>query len=277
MIELHNISKSYRLANGERRYVFRDLDFSFPDGANIGLIGRNGAGKSTLLRIIGGIDTPDRGRVVTDKRISWPIGLSGMQGSLTARDIVKFVCRVYGTTHEEMLEKVRYVEAFAEIGEYFDQPIKTYSSGMRAKVNFGTSLAFDFDYYLMDEVGAVGDAAFKEKSRRVLQERIARSRVIMVSHSMSAIARECDVVVLLQEGEAVLYEDVQEGIEAYQAVAGEEAQRSMPRKKRRGLAGMSAEARELLRQQPKEERVQARLLLRQQRQQGRKQQHESAE
>jgi capsular polysaccharide transport system ATP-binding protein len=277
MIELHNISKSYRLANGERRYIFRDLDFSFPDGANIGLIGRNGAGKSTLLRIIGGIDTPDRGRVVTDKRISWPVGLSGMQGSLTARDIVKFVCRVYGTTHEEMLEKVRYVEAFAEIGEYFDQPIKTYSSGMRAKVNFGTSLAFDFDYYLMDEVGAVGDAAFKEKSRRVLQERIARSRVIMVSHSMSAIARECDVVVLLEDGEAVLYEDVQEGIKAYEAVAGADAPRNMARKKRRGLAGLSAEAREMLRQQPKEERAQARLLLRQQRQQGRKQENESAE
>lgn len=218
MIELRNITKSYRLDNGERRYIFRDLNFTFPEGANIGLIGRNGAGKSTLLRIIGGIDTPDRGKVVTDQNISWPVGTTGMQGTLTGRDIVKFVCRVYGTTHEEMLEKVRFVEEFAELGEYFDQPIRFYSSGMRGRINFGTSLAFDFDYYLMDEVGATGDAAFKEKSKRVLQERIERAHVIMVSHNMSEIARLCNVVVLVQDGEAILYEDVKEGIAAYQSM-----------------------------------------------------------
>jgi len=277
MIELHDITKSYRLDNGERRYVFRNLNFSFPEGANVGLIGRNGAGKSTLLRIIGGIDTPDRGRVVTDKRISWPVGLTGMQGSLTGRDIVKFVCRIYGTTHEEMLEKVRYVEDFAEIGEYFDQPIKSYSSGMRARVNFGTSLAFDFDYYLMDEVGAVGDAAFKAKSSKVLQERIATSRVIMVSHSMSTIAKECDVVVLVHDGKATLYENVQDGIKAYQAMAGPEMQLGDQGDNRKAAAGWSLEEREMLRQLPREERAQARLLLRQQRQQGQIQKNESTE
>jgi len=278
MIELRNITKSYRLENGERRYIFRDLNFSFPDGANIGLIGRNGAGKSTLLRIIGGIDIPDRGQVITDKSISWPVGLGGLHGALTGRDIVKFVCRIYGTTHEEMLEKVGYVEDFAEIGEYFDQPIKSYSSGMRAKVNFGTSLAFDFDYYLMDEVGAVGDAAFKEKSRKALQERIAKSRVIMVSHSMSSIAKQCDVVVLVQDGKAILYENVKEGIKAYQAMSGpEERLHQRRKKKRRELAELSVEERKMLRQLPEEERAQARLLLRQQRREERKQKNESAE
>lgn len=220
MIELRDITKSYRLDNGERRYIFRNLSFVFPDGANIGLIGRNGAGKSTLLRIIGGIDTPDNGRVVTDKRISWPVGLSGMQGSLTGRDSVKFICRVYGTTREEMLEKVRFVDDFAELGVYFDQPVKFYSSGMRARLNFGMSLAFDFDYYLMDEVGAVGDAAFKLKSRKILRERIDTAHVIVVSHNMSEIAKLCNVVVLVQGGEAILYEDVGEGIQAYEAMVG---------------------------------------------------------
>lgn len=221
MIELQNLTKSYRLSNGERRYIFRDLNFSFPEGTNIGLIGRNGAGKSTLMRLIGGIDTPDRGRIVTDKRISWPVGLSGgLQGSLTGRDGVKFVCRIYGMTRDEMLEKVRFVQDFAEIGDYFDQPVKSYSAGMRARLNFGLSWAFDFDYYLMDEVGAVGDARFKQKSRQLMDERIGQSNVILVSHAMPEIARLCNVVVLVNDGQAILYEDVDEGIRAYQETAG---------------------------------------------------------
>lgn len=217
MIELRNLTKSYVLSGGERRYVFKDLNFTFPDGVNIGLIGRNGAGKSTLLRLIGGIDWPDRGGVYSDKRISWPVGIGGgMQGSLTGRDGVKFLCRIYGTSHAVMREKVAFVEDFAEIGEYFDQPVKSYSSGMKARLNFGMSLAFDFDYYLMDEVGAVGDAAFKAKSKRILEERIAHSHVIMVSHSMSEIARICSVVLLVQDGRVCQYNDVQQGIQAYQ-------------------------------------------------------------
>lgn len=221
MIELRNITKSYVLQDGTRHYIFRDLCFNFPEGANIGLIGRNGAGKSTLLRIIGGIDTPDRGRVITDKRVSWPVGLSGaLHGALTGRDSIKFVCRIYGAEGEVMREKVAFVQDFAEIGEYFDQPVKTYSAGMRARLNFGMSLAFDFDYYLMDEVGAVGDAAFKAKSKAVLKDRISRSNIIMVSHSMSEIATLCNVIVLVQDGQATLYESVKEGINAYQKMTG---------------------------------------------------------
>jgi capsular polysaccharide transport system ATP-binding protein len=221
MIELQNLTKSFHLTSGQRRYVFRDLNFAFPEGANIGLIGRNGAGKSTLLRLLGGIDQPDHGRVVTDKRISWPVGLSGgLQPSLTGRDSVKFVCRVYGTTREEMLEKIAFVQDFAEIGEYFDQPVRSYSSGMRARLNFGLSWAFDFDYYLMDEIGAVGDARFKQKSRELMESRITRSNIILVSHAMPEIARLCNVVVLVDAGQAILYEDVDEGIRAYQQAAG---------------------------------------------------------
>ncbi|NTV94309.1 MAG: ABC transporter ATP-binding protein [Thiobacillus sp.] len=217
MIELRNLTKSYILKGGERHYVFRDLNFSFPEGASIGLIGRNGAGKSTLLRLIGGIDTPDRGQVLSDKRISWPVGLvGGLQGSLTGRDGVKFVCRLYGVAGEAMRQKIRFVEDFAEIGEYFDQPVKSYSSGMRSRLNFGMSMAFDFDYYLIDEVMAVGDASFRAKSQKVLEERLGRANVILVSHNMADIARLCTIVVLVQHGRAILYENVQEGIRAYQ-------------------------------------------------------------
>jgi len=230
MIELQNLTKSYRLSNGERRYIFCDLNFRFPDGANIGLIGRNGAGKSTLLRLIGGIDQPDHGRVVTDKRISWPVGLSGgLQGSLTGRDGVKFVCRIYGMTREETREKVRFVQDFAEIGDYFDQPVKSYSAGMRARLNFGLSWAFDFDYYLMDEIGAVGDARFKQKSRELMESRISHSNIILVSHAMPEIARLCNVVVLVDAGRAILFGDVNEGIRAYQEGAGVPQPRRKPR------------------------------------------------
>lgn len=222
MIELRNLTKSYLLKDGERRYIFRGLNFRFPEGANIGLIGRNGAGKSTLLRLVGGIDIPDSGQVLSDQRISWPVGLSGgFHGLLTGRDSIKFVCRIYGAEGPAMGEKIRFVEEFAELGDYFDQPIDAYSSGMRARLGFGMSMAFDFDYYLIDEVMAVGDAQFRMKSRALLQERLGRSHVIMVSHNMEDISRLCDVVVLVQDGQAVLFENVRDGIRAYQESGGQ--------------------------------------------------------
>lgn len=219
MIELRALTKSYRTTSG-RHYVFRDLSFTFPAGANIALIGRNGAGKSTLLRLIGGIETPDRGRVVTERRISWPVGLAGgFQGTLTGRDNVKFVCRVYGADRHDMADKVRFVEEFAEIGHYFDQPVKSYSSGMRSRLAFGLSMAFDFDYYLIDEVLSVGDAQFRQKSKAMLEEKMKHANVILVSHNMNDVSRLCDIAVLVQDGQATLYPDVAEGIRAYQGGA----------------------------------------------------------
>lgn len=216
MIELRNLTKSYLTDTG-RYYVFRDLTLSFPDHANIGLIGGNGAGKSTLLALLAGIDIPDRGEIRIDGSISWPVGLSGgFQPSLSARDNAKFVCRVYGETGVEMLEKVRYVEAFAEIGEFFDRPMKTYSTGMRARVAFGLSMAFDFDYLLIDEVMAVGDAEFKKKCQTAIAEKHECSSLILVSHNMNDIAKYCDYVLLVEKGGVKVYDDVREGIAAYQ-------------------------------------------------------------
>lgn len=215
MFELKNVTKSYLTPNG-RRYVFRNLSLAIPPGKNIGLIGRNGAGKSTLMRLLGGADVPDSGAIVTDRSISWPVGLTGgFQGSMTGRDNIKFVCRVYGAEGEAMREKVRYVQEFAEIGDWIDEPIKTYSSGMRSRVAFGLSMAFDFDYYLIDEVMSVGDAQFKRKCAAVFQEKLQKSNVVLVSHTMPEIEKLCDIVLLVRDGGIQVFEDVAEGIKAY--------------------------------------------------------------
>ena len=217
MFELRNVTKSYLTPKG-RRYIFRNLSLSIPPGKNIGLIGRNGAGKSTLMRLLGGADVPDSGTIVTDRSISWPVGLTGgFQGSMSGRDNIKFVCRVYGAEGEAMREKIRYVQEFAEIGSWLDEPIKTYSSGMRSRVAFGLSMVFDFDYYLIDEVMSVGDAQFKRKCARVFREKLKKSNVVLVSHSMPEIKKLCDIVLLVKDGEIQIFDDVTEGIRAYSA------------------------------------------------------------
>ncbi|HNP35709.1 MAG TPA: ABC transporter ATP-binding protein [Woeseiaceae bacterium] len=221
MIVLDNVTKSYMTLNG-RKSVFRNMSFEIPKGKNVGLIGRNGAGKSTLMRLLSAVDLPDSGKVITRGRLSWPVGLSGgLQKNLTGRDNVKFVCRIQGIRHSRMQEKIRYVREFAEIGDYFDQPVSTYSSGMVARLAFGTSMAFDFDYYLIDEVMAVGDATFKTKSRQVFDERLKKSKLILVSHNMKLIKNMCDMVVHLDHGHAELHTNVDHGIAAYRNAGGE--------------------------------------------------------
>ena len=221
MIQFNNVTKSYMTLTG-RKVVFRDLSFEVADYVNIGLIGRNGAGKSTMMRLLSIADLPDSGEIVTQGRLSWPVGLrGGLQKNLTGRENVKLVCRIQGIRRDEMRKKLRYVQDFADIGDKFELPVSTYSSGMVARLAFGTSMAFDFDYYLIDEVMAVGDAAFKRKSREVFDERLKQAKVILVSHNMRLIRKMSDVIVHLHDGEAKIYKDVDRGIAAYQAVGGE--------------------------------------------------------
>lgn len=215
MFELRDITKSYLTPKG-RRYIFRNLSLSIPAGKNIGLIGRNGAGKSTLMNLLGGADIPDSGTIVTDQSISWPVGLAGgFQGSMTGRENIKFVSRVYGATGDAMREKMRYVEDFAQIGNWIDEPIKTYSSGMRSRVAFGLSMAFDFDYYLIDEVMSVGDAQFRRKCAEVFKEKMQGSKVVLVTHNMKEVTKLCDIVLHVRDGGIQIYDDVEEGIAAY--------------------------------------------------------------
>lgn len=187
-----------------------------PKGVSVGLIGRNGAGKSTLLRLIAGMDTPERGEVIRHSRVSWPVGLSGgMQGSMTGRQNVKFVARVQGGKNEEIQRVIDFVEGFAEIGEAFDEPVKTYSSGMKSRVSFGLSLAFDFDVYISDEATAVGDRAFKAKAQKIFKEKVGQSSLIMVSHSEGILRDLCEAGVYIKDGKALWFDSINDAIKKY--------------------------------------------------------------
>lgn len=219
MIEVRNLTKSYLHHKAGRKYIFEDLSFTIPSGRNVAIIGRNGAGKSTLMNLLSKVDTPDSGKIITEQSISWPVGLSGgFQGSLSARENVKFIARTQGFRGQALKEKVAYVEAFAEIGDYFDLPTKTYSSGMKGRVAFGLSLAFDFDYYLVDEAMSVGDVHFKTKASEAFKAKVGQANILLVTHGMSQVRNMCDLVLVLHNGEATLYEDMEEGIKVYQSL-----------------------------------------------------------
>ncbi|GAN22159.1 TPA: ABC transporter ATP-binding protein [Legionella pneumophila] len=200
MIKAESISKYYKV-NGQLKVVFENLTLELPKGGRLALLGPNGAGKSTLLRVLSGIEAPNRGRVIRTSSISWPIGVGrGFIPTLTARENIKFVCRLFNYTKEKTRELVDFVRDFAEIGSYFDMPMVTFSSGMRSRVAFGLSVAFEFDFYVIDEVMAVGDANFKEKCKQVLEERARGKGIIMVSHSMSELRKFCDQGIYLNHG-----------------------------------------------------------------------------
>lgn len=213
MIRLHDICKSYRMGN-RRRIILDHLNVDFVPGVNVGILGRNGAGKSTLMRIIGGAAYPDSGWVERTSSISWPIGFSGcFHGSLTGRANLRFVCRIYQANIKEV---TAFVEDFSELGAYMDVPVKKYSSGMKAKLAFGLSMAIGFDFYLIDEVTAVGDASFHAKSQQVFQERKAQSTLIVVSHSIGTIKTHCDVAGVLNDGNIVFYQNISDAVTEYE-------------------------------------------------------------
>ena len=183
---------------------------------SVGLIGANGAGKSTLLRLIAGMDSPERGEVIRHSRVSWPVGLAGgMQNNMTGRQNVKFVARVQGSSPAEVKRVIEFVEDFAEIGSAFDEPIRTYSSGMRSRISFGLSLAFDFDVYISDEATAVGDRSFKAKAKALFESKVGKASLIMVSHGEGILKELCDSAIYLKNGKAYWYDDINLAIEVY--------------------------------------------------------------
>jgi capsular polysaccharide transport system ATP-binding protein len=215
MIEIQGLTKSYRTVAG-RNYLFRDMNAIFPSGKNIGILGRNGSGKSTLLRIMGGIDYPDSGRIISNKTISWPMGLSGgFQGSMTGRENATFIAQVHGFWGKQRRRLLEQVQDFAELGDYLDMPVKTYSSGMRSKLAFGLSIAVHFDYYLVDEVMSVGDAQFRAKCAHVIAEKKKISNFIIVAHSMATLRKNCDMGVYLSSEGIEIHEDINNAIKKY--------------------------------------------------------------
>ncbi|PKO87762.1 MAG: ABC transporter ATP-binding protein [Betaproteobacteria bacterium HGW-Betaproteobacteria-12] len=220
MIIVDDVHKRYLTDHGPGRWVLQGVSLTIPQNVSVGLVGRNGAGKSTLLRLIGGIDTPNRGRIERRCRVSWPMGLvGGLHTDLSGRQNAKFVCRMLG--HEDDLaDRIAFIEDFAEIGEAFDEPVTTYSSGMRSRLKFGISLAFDFDVYISDEVTSAGDAAFQKKAAKAFQDLADKSGLIMVSHSEGTLRQFCQAGVWLHEGRAYWFDNLEDALKNYKESIG---------------------------------------------------------
>ena len=214
MIRVQNVHKRYHTRHGVGPWVLQGIDLTIPADKSIALIGPNGAGKSTLLRLIGGVDRPTRGTVERQCRVSWPMGQGGLEGTLTGRQNAKFVCRVHG--HESDLDdRLAFIQDFAELGRYFDEPVYTYSSGMRSRLQFGLSLAFDFDVYISDEVTSAGDASFKKKAADAFKAMTHKSGLIMVAHSESTLKQFCEVGIWIHQGQAYWFDTVDDALKAY--------------------------------------------------------------
>lgn len=216
MIIVDNVHKRYLTDHGPGRWVLRGVTLNIPPKVSVGVIGRNGAGKSTLLRLIGGIDQPSRGRIERRCRVSWPIGRAGgLPGSLTGRQNAKFVCRIYGQ-ESDIPERLAFLEDFAELGPAFDEPINTYSSGMRGRLQFGLSLAFDFDVYIADESIGAGDAAFRKKAKAAFQQRADHASIILASHGEGLLKEFCTAGVWIDRGKAHWFDDIDDALSAYE-------------------------------------------------------------
>lgn len=212
MIVLEDLSKSFP-ATGGRKVVFDGINALFPTGKSVGLLGRNGAGKSTLLDVISGVNAPDRGRVLTSGNISYPVGFSGgFSPMMTGIQATRFVGRVYGADSDEI---VRFVETFTEMGPQLREPIYTYSSGQKSRLSFAISMAIPFDIYLVDEVGAPGDANFKTKSKALFEHRMRNSDIVMVAHAMNQVRQFCTIGAVLHNGQLKMFDDIEEAIALY--------------------------------------------------------------
>ena len=216
MIVVDDVYKRYRTPNGVGKWVLKGLSFRIPPKTNVGIVGANGAGKSTLLRILGGVDHPNKGTVERNCRMSWPMGYGGgLQGSLTGRQNARFVCRLHGR-EDDIRDRVAFIEDFAEIGAAFDEPVRNYSSGMKSRLNFAMSLAFDFEVYISDEVTAAGDARMRQKAADAFKNLANRAGLLMVAHSESTLKQFCQSGIFLKDGKAYWFDELDEALKAYE-------------------------------------------------------------
>lgn len=212
MIICRDIAKSYS-HGGRSKQVFHGLNLTIERGDRVGLLGRNGAGKSTLIKLIGGVEMPSSGKIIRNMSVSWPLGFAGgFQGSLTGLDNARFIARIYNREYANIR---RFVEDFTELGRQLNMPVKTYSSGMRARLAFALSLAIEFDCYLIDEIILVGDQNFQRKCHAEMFEKRQDRSMIIASHSPEFIRENCNKAIVLHNGSAQLYDDVNLAVEHY--------------------------------------------------------------
>jgi capsular polysaccharide transport system ATP-binding protein len=213
MIEFRDVSKHYLTPTG-RKVVLDRLSLVLPTGAKVGVLGRNGAGKSTLLEMISGTNRPSSGEIRRHATISWPLGFAGsFHPDLTGAQNVRFVARIYGMDTEAMID---FVDDFAELREFMNMPLRSYSSGMKARLAFGMSMGVAFDWYLVDEITAVGDSRFRRKSLAVFKNRLKNAGLLMTSHATETIRSYCTSGLVLERGRARYFEDVEEAIAVHE-------------------------------------------------------------
>jgi capsular polysaccharide transport system ATP-binding protein len=214
-LEVVGVSKSY-ISLGRRHTVFKDLNLDFPKGVNVGLIGPNGSGKSTLLRLLAGADIPDEGYVRRNVRLSWPLGFgAAFNGMLSGIANARFVARIYNRDPDYVAD---FTAEFSGLGEFMKWPLKVCSTGMRARYAFALSMAIDFECILIDEILGVGDADFRAKCDAALEERRAKSDIILVSHNLKDIIRLCDRVIILGGHKPIISDDVVKTVKRYSLV-----------------------------------------------------------
>lgn len=217
MIIVDNITKYYKV-HGKRNTLFERLSFTLNAGDKLALLGPNGVGKSTLLRLLCGVEYPNAGKITRTASISWPIGLgSGFISKLTGRENIRFICRLFSCNSVEQKQKIDFVEDFAEIGNYFDMLVSTYSSGMLSRLAFGMSMAFDFDFYVIDETMAVGDAYFRQKCLDVFKSKAQDKGIIMVSHDMETVKQFCTQALYLNKQKLSFSHQIDDIINLYHA------------------------------------------------------------
>lgn len=214
MIRLEALSKRFR-RNGVTRVILDHVTMTLPDVSGLALLGRNGAGKSTLLRMIAGTLAPDRGRIVSDEHISWPMGFAGgFHPALTGAQNARFVARIHGRNPGHMAETVR---EFSELGDAWRMPFGTYSTGMKARLAFAVSMAVEFDTYLVDEIIGVGDSSFRRKCEQAFRAVMGRSRLIMISHNPGTLRQFCQSGLVLEDGQLTFVPDINEAIDLHEA------------------------------------------------------------
>ncbi|MGH7054204.1 MAG: ABC transporter ATP-binding protein [Stellaceae bacterium] len=213
MIKITGLTKDYRTEEGKWHRVLSDVSFTVERGAKVAILGRNGAGKSTLIRLVGGLELATRGTIERTMSLSWPLGFTGgFQGSLTGNDNMRFIARIYNKPFDELKA---FVEDFAELGKFMAEPVKTYSTGMRARLGFALSLAVDFDCYLIDEVIAVGDQRFQRRSYEELFEKRADRTLILASHEVATVQSYCTSALVLHRGRGKVFSDLELALEIY--------------------------------------------------------------
>lgn len=217
MIRVENLYKKYPTRFGEK-LVLENVNFELQKGEKLGILGRNGAGKSTLIRLISGAEMPTSGRVLADMSVSWPLAFGGaFQENLTGVDNVRFISRIYD---QEFEKNLAFVEEFSELGDYLREEVRTYSSGMRARLAFAISMITEFDCFLIDEVSAVGDARFHARCNYELFERRADRAMVIVSHNVGYISNNCNKFALLHDAQLKMYDDFEEAYSEFRTKIG---------------------------------------------------------